>query len=130
MKLPAIAFALAALLAASAGAVPVAYVPNERSGSISVIDTAKDEVVATIRTGGKPRGTVVSADGRHLYASDQPSGSLLVVDLDKREVVDRIPVGASPEGVGMSRDGAWIAVAVEENNSVVLVPAADPKSAV
>src|SRR6266481_9833698 len=107
-------------VALSAWAAPFAYVPNERSGTISVIDTASDEVVATIKTGGKPRGTAVAPDGRWLYVSDQPSGSLLVVDLGKREIAERVPVGASPEGVGISRDGEWIAVAVEENNSVVM----------
>src|SRR3954470_4368364 len=111
----------AACLFSTALAAPFAYVPNERSGTVSVIDTASDEVVATIKTGGKPRGTAAAPDGRRLYVSDQPSGSLLVVDTAKREIAERVPVGASPEGVGVSHDGAWIAVAVEESNSVVLV---------
>src|SRR5436190_23946305 len=110
-----------------ARAAPFAYVPNERSGTVSVIDTANDQVVATIKTGGKPRGIAATPDGRRLYVSDQPSGSLVVVDLATREVSERIPVGRSPEGVGISRDGAWIAVAVEENNSVSLIRAAAPR---
>src|SRR5437879_10827973 len=110
-----------------ARAAPFAYVPNERSGTVSVIDTANDQVVATIKTGGKPRGIAATPDGRRLYVSDQPSGSLVVVDLATREVSERIPVGKSPEGVGISRDGAWIAVAVEENNSVSLIRAAAPR---
>src|SRR5437016_14358524 len=89
-----------------ARAAPFAYVPNEKSGTVSVIDTANDQVVATIKTGGKPRGIAATPDGRRLYVSDQPSGSLLVVDLATREVAERIPVGKSPEGVEISRDGA------------------------
>ncbi len=73
-------------VALSAWAAPFAYVPNERSGTISVIDTASDEVVATVRTGGKPRGSAASPDGRRLYVSDQTSGALLIVDLAKREL--------------------------------------------
>ncbi len=34
--------------AASAQSAPLAYVANEKSGTISVIDTASDEVVGTI----------------------------------------------------------------------------------
>lgn len=32
-------------------AAPFAYVPNEKSGTISVIDSEKDEVIATIKAG-------------------------------------------------------------------------------
>ncbi|MBU3709591.1 MAG: hypothetical protein FGM20_10875, partial [Burkholderiaceae bacterium] len=46
---------------------PFAYVQNEKSGSVSVIDTATDEVVADIKAGDKPRGAALSADGRWLY---------------------------------------------------------------
>lgn len=36
-------------------AAPMAYVPNEKSGTVSVIDTATDTVVAEIKAGSKPR---------------------------------------------------------------------------
>src|SRR2546430_15183914 len=107
-----------------ARAAPFAYVPNERAGTVSVIDTASARVVATVKTGGKPRGIAATPDGRRLYVSDQPSGSLVVVDLATREVAERIPVGKSPEGVEISRDGAWIAVAVGGKNSGSPIPAA------
>ncbi|HYS74879.1 MAG TPA: hypothetical protein VEM38_02160, partial [Burkholderiales bacterium] len=61
----------AAQIFSSACAAPFAYVPNERSGTVSVIDTASDQVVATIKAGGKPRGIAASPDGRRLYVSDQ-----------------------------------------------------------
>jgi YVTN family beta-propeller protein len=44
------------LSASAALAAPLVYVPNEKSGTISVIDTAKAEVVAEIKAGKKPRG--------------------------------------------------------------------------
>src|SRR5256714_15073416 len=118
---------LALACLSQARAAPFAYVPNERSGTVSVIDTASDQVVATVKTGGKPRGIAATPDGRRLYVSDQPGGSLVVVDLATREVSEHIPVGKSPEGGGISRDCPWIAVAVEENNSVSLIRAAGPR---
>jgi YVTN family beta-propeller protein len=42
--------------AAAASAAPMAYASNEGSGTVSVIDTATNRVIATIDTGGKPRG--------------------------------------------------------------------------
>src|SRR5919106_1315763 len=47
--------------------VPLAYVPNEGSGTISIIDTAADAVIGEINTGGKPRGIALSRDGRLIY---------------------------------------------------------------
>ena len=44
-------------------AAPFAYVPNEGSGTISVIDTQTDTVVDEINIGGKPRGIAISPDG-------------------------------------------------------------------
>ena len=41
----------AVLLPGLALAAPFAYVPNEKSGTVSVIDTATDSVVADIKAG-------------------------------------------------------------------------------
>ena len=51
-----LACAVFAAMALCAGAAPFAYVPNEESGTISVIDTSTDKVVKEIRAGDKPRG--------------------------------------------------------------------------
>ena len=57
----------AALLAPCVGfTAPFAYVPNEKSGTLSIIDTADDTVVAEIKSGDKPRGLAVSKDGKTL----------------------------------------------------------------
>ena len=58
---------------ASVLAAPFAYVPNEKSGTLSVIDTENDTVVSEIKAGDKPRGLAASIDGKTLYVSDQPN---------------------------------------------------------
>lgn len=65
-------FGLAVLFAATASAGPLAYVPNEKSGTISVIDTATDRVTEEIKAGDRPRGLVVGRDGKLIYVSNQP----------------------------------------------------------
>ena len=112
---------VSAVLALSAAAAPFAYVPNEESGTISVIDTATDEVVKEIRAGDKPRGLAVSKDGKKLYVSDQPHNSLVVIDLEKLEPVESIFLGESPEGVGISPDGKWVVAAVEVSNAIAFI---------
>ena len=41
-------------------AQPRAYVTNEKSDEVTVIDTATDKVISTIKVGQRPRGVLVS----------------------------------------------------------------------
>ena len=115
--------------AGPAATAPLAYVANEGSGSLSIIDTGSDAVVGEIPAGKKPRGTVITRDGLVAYVSDQPNNRLLVVDLAQRRVSGDIPLGESPEGVGLSPDGRWVVAAVEERNEVVFVDAQQRRKA-
>ena len=113
----------ATCLCATSMAAPFAYVPNEKSGTISVIDTESDSVVAEIKAGDKPRGMAASKDGKTLYVSDQPNNVLVKVDLDQRIASGTVELGESPEGVSISPNGKWVAAASEISNSVnLLIP--------
>jgi YVTN family beta-propeller protein len=46
-----------------------AYVSNEDGETVSVLDTQKNEVVATIAVGKRPRGLKVSRNGSILYVA-------------------------------------------------------------
>ena len=117
------------LAGAPALAAPLAYVANEGSGSVSIIDTGSDRTVGEIATGGKPRGMALSPDGRRLYVSEQSQNTLLVVDTRSRKVVQAIELGQSPEGVDISADGSLVAAASELGNAVVLVDTAEGRIA-
>jgi YVTN family beta-propeller protein len=112
------------LFAFAAAAGPNAYVANEKSGTLSIIDTERDEAIGEVPAGGKPRGMAVSRDGKLLYVSDQTANALLVVDLGARKVMGKIDLGESPEGVSLSPDGRWVVAAVELSNSVAFVDTA------
>src|SRR4029450_73312 len=71
-------------------AAPIAYTSNEGSGTVSVIDTATDKVVATLKLGEKPRGIALSPDGGRLYLSDQTANALVIVDTGKRTEIARV----------------------------------------
>src|ERR671923_1192612 len=45
------------------------YVSNEDSNDISVIDARGDTVVATLPVGKRPRGILLSPDGRTVYVA-------------------------------------------------------------
>jgi YVTN family beta-propeller protein len=102
-------------------AAPLAYVANEKSGTLSIIDTASDRVTGEIATGGKPRGMALSRDGKWLYVSDSAGNRLLVVDTARRTVQAAVPLGESPEGIDLSPDGKLVAAASELANAVILL---------
>jgi len=56
------------LLGAHAGAFS-AYVSNEKSNTISVIDTDKFAVVKTIKVGQRPRGIDLTKDGKFILVA-------------------------------------------------------------
>ena len=93
---------------------PLAYVSNERDGTITVIDTNADRVVETIKAGARARGIRLSPDGRRVYvALSTPSGKdyneadnhIAAIDRASGKVVATYNVGTDPEQLAVSRDG-------------------------
>ena len=105
------------------------YVVNGNDDTVSVIDTTRDAVVATIPlarpgdryAGANANGCAVSPDGTRLYVTLGGENALAVVDLAARRVLGRIPTGWYPTGVAVSRDGRALYVVNEKS-----VPGPDP----
>jgi YVTN family beta-propeller protein len=128
-RLLALAVGLAALPAAPASAAPFAYVPNEKSGSVSVIDTATDKVVDVIALegvkGGGPFRLQYSPDGRRLLTTTIGVNVLNVFDatnLRGRQLV--VPVGRDPFGVAFSKDGKTALVSNHGDGTITVVDVA------
>ncbi len=48
---------------------PRAYITNERSGDVTIIDIAEQRVAGTIAVGSRPRGIQASPDGTRIYVA-------------------------------------------------------------
>ena len=79
-RLRQVCWLLPALACSALQAAPFAYVPNEKSGTLSVIDTATDQVVRQIAAGKRPRGIAADPAGRQLFVTDAASSALLLID--------------------------------------------------
>ena len=102
-------------------ATPLAFVSNEGSGTISVIDLAKNSVVNTIDIYGKPRGIFAAPNSPFIYATEFTKEQLLKIDTSSQKITQQSSLGKSPEAVYVSNDEKWITVANEESNSVSLI---------
>ena len=86
-------------------------VANANSDTVSVIDTARDEVVETIPTrpaknllfGSAPNALAISPDGKLLYVSNGANNAVLVVGLSppKSRLLGSIPTAWYPAGLAL-----------------------------
>ena len=97
------------------------YVSNEKDNTVSVIDGNSLQLVETIEVGERPRGIVLSKDGRHLYICASDDDHIEVLDLQSKQVVYNLPSGPDPELMSLSADGTRLFVANEDDNMVTVI---------
>jgi len=109
------------------------YVTNERSGDLSVIDSATHEVVATVPLGKRPRGIHASPDGKLIYVAlsgspiagpgvdesklpppDKSADGIGVYDIAQGKLVKMLKAGSDPEEFDITRDGKYLYVSNED----------------
>jgi YVTN family beta-propeller protein len=90
------------------------FVANQRSGSISVIDTAALRPVAEVEVGRRLADLTTAARGSRLLAVDEEAGELVLL-IRKGTAIEpagRFKVGASPVSVQAAGDGSRCFVAL------------------
>ncbi len=132
----------AALIASACCQAEMVYVTNEMSGDLTVIDGAKQTVVATIPLGKRPRGIRESPDGKLLYVAlsgspiagpgvdesklppaDKGADGIGVVDVAQRKVIRVLRGISDPEQLDVSHDGRRLYVASEDTGTAVVLDA-------
>ncbi len=111
------------------------FIAEDNSDSVSIINTAHDHVVATIKItapesifpnketfkGSNPNSLALSPDEKTLYVTNGGTNSVAVVALDKdpddSRLVGLIPTGWYPEAVSVSADGATLYVLNGKGNA-------------
>jgi YVTN family beta-propeller protein len=126
----------------------LAYVTNEDSQDLTVIDTRTDSVVATIPVGTRPRGVRVSPDGKTIFVAlsgspkcppsmpdaeceklkaDKSKDGIAVVDAAARKVTRVLPGGSDPEAFDLSHDGGTLFVSNEDAGTASILDVASGK---
>ena len=126
----------------------LAYVTNEGSEELSVIDTRADTVVASIPVGTRPRGVRLSPDGKTIFVAlsgsprcpptmpdeeceklkaDKTKDGIAMVDAAARKVTRVLPGGSDPENFDISRDGSTLFISNEDAGEATIVDVATGK---
>jgi YVTN family beta-propeller protein len=103
------------------------YVANQL-GTVSVIGTATNTVVATIPIGNNAIGVAITPDGTKVYVASFGPNTVSVIATATNTVVATIPVGTAPVGVAVTPDGSKVYVTNRDDNnvSVITVPTPHP----
>ena len=122
------------------------YVTNEVSGDLSIIDSAKMQVIATIPLGKRPRGIVASPDRKLLYVAlsgspiggpgvdestlppaDKSADGIGVFDVQQNKLLRLIKSGSDPENFDISQDGKLLYVSNEDAGGASVLDLATEK---
>jgi YVTN family beta-propeller protein len=95
----------------AAQAAPFAYVTNQSAGTVSVIDTGTDTVIATVPVGTHPEGVAITPDGTRVYVTNEYSDNVSVISTATNTVIATVAVGTRPQGVAVTPDGTRVYVA-------------------
>src|SRR6185369_17065830 len=99
---------------------PLAFVTNERDGTITVIDTATDRVYSTIKLGGRLRGIRLSPDKQKIwvaisYPSNQSQGEDKIAELDRNgNILAKYEAGTDPENFVVDDNATRLYIANED----------------
>jgi YVTN family beta-propeller protein len=120
----------------------LAYVTNEDSNELTIIDTGSDSVVATVPVGTRPRGVKVTPDGKTVFVAlsgspkcpptmpdeeceklkvDKSKDGIAVIDAATRAVTKVIPGGSDPEAFDISANGQLLYVSNEDAGTASIV---------
>jgi YVTN family beta-propeller protein len=96
-----------------------AYITNQGSNTVSVIDTVTDTVVDTIQVASGPFSVAVLPDGSKAYITSPGSNTVSVIDTATNKVTTTVAV-TSPEGAAVSPDGRLLYIASPPSQLVVI----------
>jgi YVTN family beta-propeller protein len=112
-------------LASAAQAAPFAYITQQFSNTVTVIDTATNTPVGEpITVGFSPFGVAVHPSGSHVYVGNMDDQSVSVIDTASNTVVATVPAGARPTGLAIHPNGSRLYVADRSSGSVTVIDTA------
>jgi YVTN family beta-propeller protein len=109
---------------------PHAWVANHLSDSISIVDIARGELIATLAVGDEPTDVAFAA-GRAFVGLAGIEDRVAVYDPDSGREIASVPVFSDePRALAVHRDGTRVAVvALESGNGTSLVRASEVRQA-
>ena len=110
-----------------ANAQPFAYVANNGSDSVSIINTVNNVLAGSVTVGKAPIGLAASRDGTRVFVVNsvglQQPGSISIIDtsVTPNQVIATVSVGLTPRSIAVTPDGTRAVVTNFYSNSVSII---------
>ena len=99
----------------------LAYITNEKDNTVSVIDIKKKKVINTVKVGQRPRGIIMSKDGKLVLICASDDDRVEVRDAKTMKLKYHLPSGPDPELFILSPDDDTFYIANEDDAMVTVV---------
>jgi YVTN family beta-propeller protein len=97
-----------------------AYVTNQYSSNIGVIDLAGNTQVDSIAVSGNPFRVKLSPDGRSLFVTGN-ADSLFIIDVASREITGRLAIGLDANGLAADTIGNRLYLSNQSDGTISVV---------
>ena len=101
-------------------ATAYAYVPNEKSNTVTIFNITTDTIIANVSVGKDPCGVAISPDGTKVYVTNEESKNVSVIDSSTYNVIN-VSVEMYPLGIAITPDGTKLYVANYYSQSVSVI---------
>ena len=97
------------------------YVSNEKDNTITVINSDGWKVEQTVNVGQRPRGILLSKDGKYLLVCASDDDAVQVFEVATMKLVKTLPSGPDPELFILHPSGNPLYIANEDDNLVTVL---------
>lgn len=100
------------------------FATNLASGRVSVIDTQKQETIASIYTGERSHVVALTNDNTQVWVANIGENTISIIDTVTFRILGTIPVGKGPTGLTFSHDGRFAYVSSQGEKVVGVIDTA------
>ncbi len=107
----------------SAGGAPSYYgfVPSAGNGTVSVVDTSTNSVVASIPVGSAPLAAAIHPAGGPVFVANYGSNSVSIIDAASALVIDTVSLQYPPYSLALNPSGTQVYVISLEGRNVSVI---------
>ena len=98
----------------------LAFITNQESSKLDIVDLKKKEKILEIDVGQKPAAIDIDSENRVIFIANPGSNNVFVYNLKTNEKYF-IEAGKSPMGIALSHDKKYIFVSNWYDNSVTII---------
>ena len=98
-----------------------AYIVNDASpGTVSVLDTSSNTIVATVTVGNNPTHDTITPNGMFVYVTNSTDNSVSVINTLSLQVIATVTFGTSPTALAMAPNGNTVYVGTSGGNAFAI----------